>query len=137
MTYVTNDYETFDIPYLELLGGNNSGRSETGEFRADFDSWRYVPTGKLNFEVSSIGNNFGQESVSSRLRFLFSNSSEFAGRLKFGFDWTHWNKISNDHGKILLKYTIMAESERSWLNVYDHWRNVYDHVTWFMCIKCI
>ena len=27
----------FDIPKLELQGFNNSGRSETGEFRADLD----------------------------------------------------------------------------------------------------
>ena len=44
-----------------------------------------VPTGKLNFEVSSIGNNFGHETVSSEC--LGSGLSfDFTGQLKFGFD---------------------------------------------------
>ena len=35
---VTYDNESgFDIPKLELQGFNNSGRRETGEFRADLD----------------------------------------------------------------------------------------------------
>ena len=87
---VTNDNESrLDIPKLELPGFNNSGRSETGEFLADLDGCRYVPTGKLNFEVSSIGNSFGHESVSSRFRLVFSKSFEFTGQLKFGFDRAH------------------------------------------------
>ena len=35
------------IPDLELVGGNNFGRIETGELRADFECCSNVPSGKL------------------------------------------------------------------------------------------
>ena len=77
------------IPVLELLGANTSGRSETGEFRADFEVCRYVPFGKHNLEVSSTGNNLGHERVSRRLRLGFSKSFAFIVHVRFGFVLAH------------------------------------------------